>query len=203
SEPESIATADPFVHGSVGSPQSVAHCHKKRRSTLDPMCTPVDWIGFDWKARLAEHTDRARHVIGGCHQQPALTKLGLNDCFGKDRIFCGIARPILKDDATWRDPETDKEPCCEFGLRGAVIDQRAAAAQKQDAGIGIAPQQLWHDKKPFVARTPRIDGTAAKHDDAVRCFSRRIPRREAIFQRRDRRVTTWGECWDWQAEEAR
>src|SRR5439155_20198445 len=104
---------------------------------------------------------------------PALTGLGLNDCFGKDRIFQGIARPILKDDATWRNAETVKEPCCEFGLRVAVIDQRAAAARKQDVGIGIASQQLWHDKQPFVARTPRIDRTA-KHDDAVRRSARRI-----------------------------
>jgi hypothetical protein len=123
----------------------------------------------------------------------------LDDRFRKHRILHCIARPILQSDAISRNAETFEQPRCEAGLSIAVIDQRAAATRKQDAGIGIAPQQLWHDNQPFVVRT--IDRTA-KHDDAVRRSARRIPRREAIFQRYDQRTTDRRKAEDRQDDDA-
>ena len=56
--------ADPFVHGSVGSPQPVAYGRNWAQHILGATCAPVDRIGLNRKAHLAEDTDCSGHMIG-------------------------------------------------------------------------------------------------------------------------------------------
>ena len=51
---------DPFAHGRVGTPQSFAHRRERTQHIAGAARAPVDRIGLDRKARLAEHPDRAR-----------------------------------------------------------------------------------------------------------------------------------------------
>src|SRR3984893_13794181 len=55
--------AAPFVHGSIGSPQPLAHRCKWVQRIVETTCAPIDGIGFDRKARFAEDTDCPGHVI--------------------------------------------------------------------------------------------------------------------------------------------
>src|SRR5262245_10353161 len=104
----------------------------------------------------------------------ALTALGVDDQFGEDCILHCIARSILKDDAILRNCETLEQPRCDRGLRGAVIHQRAAAARKQDAGIGVTPCQVWDDGQAlalvehYLMAWARCIYHAAKNNDPVR-----------------------------------
>src|SRR5262249_27375182 len=95
----------------------------------------------------------------------------------------------------WRNAETFEQARNELGLRATVVDQRAAAARKQDADIWVAACQFGHDSQPLgrlvehylVARARAID-RPAKDNDPVRRPARRIPGREAVLQRNDQRI---------------
>src|SRR6516225_7831389 len=76
--------SDPFAHGGVASPQPIAHGGKGAQRVVGSTRAPVDGVGFDRKAGLAEDANRARQMMGRRHQQPALAGLGLGDGLGKD-----------------------------------------------------------------------------------------------------------------------
>src|SRR5262245_51712038 len=67
--------SDPFAHGGVGSPQPVAYARKRAQRVVGSACAPIDRVGFDGKASLAEDADRARQMMRRGHQQPALARL--------------------------------------------------------------------------------------------------------------------------------
>ena len=55
--------SDPFAHGGVASPQPIAHGRKRAQRVVDSARAPVDRVGFDRKARLAEDAEIGRaHV---------------------------------------------------------------------------------------------------------------------------------------------
>ena len=131
------------MHGGVGPLEPIAHCRKRTQSIFSPTCAPIDRIGFDRKARFAKDTDRPRHVKGRCHQQPALARLRPDDRLGKDRILERIARTILKGDATFAMPRPSSSRAA--NLASALPH----TGRKQNAGIGIASCQFWHNSQPF------------------------------------------------------
>src|SRR5262249_20718986 len=45
---------DPFAHGGVASSQPIAHAPERAQRIVGPARAPVDRVGFDRKARLAE-----------------------------------------------------------------------------------------------------------------------------------------------------
>src|SRR5262249_28820229 len=71
--------SDPFAHGGVASTQPIAYARKRAQRIVSSARTPIDRVGFDRKAGLAEDADRPRQVVGRRHQQPALARLGLGD----------------------------------------------------------------------------------------------------------------------------
>src|SRR5215471_1045071 len=74
--------SDPFAHGGVASSQPVAYAHKQAQRVVGSARAPIDRVGFDRKAGLAEDADRPRQVMGRRHQQPTLARLGLGDGLG-------------------------------------------------------------------------------------------------------------------------
>ena len=105
---------------------------------------PVDRIGLDRKARLAEHADRARQVIGrrsrAASARPASAARAAWRT-RRSRRCCGICP---RDDARRRNAEPFEQAQGELGLRSPAIDQRRAAAGEQDARVGIATGKLGH-----------------------------------------------------------
>ena len=79
---------------------------KRPPRVLVAACTPIDRIGLDRKARLPEHADRPRHMIGGGHQQPALARLWRRHPLAEQRRFrrcCGTGPRA--DDAARREAQ--------------------------------------------------------------------------------------------------
>src|SRR6516164_147752 len=146
---------DPFAHGGVASSQPIAHARKRAQRIFGSARAPVDRVGFDRKARLAEDADRPRKVMGRRDQQPTFARLGLGDGLGKNRVLDRIARAILERDARARDAEAFQQ------------------AQRPSSGMISA---LPAGERPRIASTMRLAKASTRPARAKRVASSNSPR---------------------------
>ena len=152
---------------------------------------PIDRIGFDRKARLAESAGRARHVHRGRDQEPALAGLRIDQRLGEARVLGGVARTLFELHARPRDAKALQQVQHERRFRrpgenkiGAAAGEhdpriRETAGERRDLGdaLGAGVER----NHAAGGRALRLDG-AAQYDYAVRRSAGRDPGREALLE---------------------
>jgi hypothetical protein len=129
---------------------------------------------------------------GRSDQKPALTGLRVGHFLGVDGVLHRIARRIIDGDVIARHPKIFKKARRKSGFRCTLENEIGVATGKHDACRRVAPiksdgcdQAVGRRIERYLVaqkRNVRVDD-AAEHDDPGGRPARRIPRREAVFQR--------------------
>src|SRR6202012_4019352 len=82
--------SEPFADGDVRTYQPVGGKLGEGESVGAAPDVPVDRIGRDRKADLAEQADRTRHVIGRGYQQPALAGLRIGQLLAEHGVLVSV-----------------------------------------------------------------------------------------------------------------
>src|SRR5438067_5901178 len=83
---------DPFVPGRIGTLEAIAQSPERTAQILRTAGAPIDRVGLDRKAGAAECADRARHVMCGGHEQPALARFRVGDGLAGFRVLLRVPR---------------------------------------------------------------------------------------------------------------
>ena len=125
------------------SPKKARHFWKVRFEGRigRPARAPVDRIGFDRESGAAEDPDRARHVIGGRDQEPALAGLGRDHALGEGGVLLGVAGFPFQLDAAFRDTKALKQLARIRGLARPPRKKPCVAACEHDTRSRILKRQ--------------------------------------------------------------